>query len=227
MPLVSVLPLLRDGVLDPGLVALTWLLVEGGLPLLVTGPAGAGARTELAGALLSIDPDRAWLVVDADTDPPTLPRLSALLQGGTALGISVAGADLSGALERLHASPGQLPYDAIRRLGIVVTAAQTSRGVRCRVVHYLRPTERDAQGHVQRRQPAILASWDEAADRYDDYAWAITPELAERIGRTQAELEDRRRERAELLAADASLEHVSLVEWQARVRDQLASERPG
>jgi hypothetical protein len=225
MPPVSVLPLLRDGVVDPGLVALAWLLLEGGVPLIVTGPAGAGARTELAGALLSIDPDRAWLVVDADVDPPTLARLSALLLGGAGLGISVAGADLSAALERLHAPPGQLPFDAIRRLGLVVTAVQTSRGVRCRVVHYMRPTERDAQGHVQRRPPAILASWDEAADRYDDYAWAITPELAERIGRSQADLEDRRRERAGLLAAGASLEHVGLADWHVRVRDHLASER--
>ena len=225
MPPPSVLPLLRDAVLDPGLVALTWLLVEGGVPLIVTGGAASGARAELAGAFLSIDPDRAFLVVDADVDPPTLARLSALLQGGAGLAVNVSAGDLSAALERLHAAPGQLPYDAVRRLGIVVTAEQTARGVRCRIVHYLRPTERDGQGHVQRRPPAILASWDEVTDRYDDYAWAITPELAERVGRSQAELEDRRRERAELLAAAASLAHITAGEWEGRVRERLAAER--
>jgi hypothetical protein len=203
-----------------------WLLVEGGVSLVVTAPAAAGAGAELAGALLSIDPDRAWLVLDADVDPPTLPRLSALLQGGAGLGLSVSAVDLSAALERLHDPPGQLPYDAIRRLGLVLTADGTARGVRARVVHYLRPTERDGQGHVQRRPPAILAAWDEAADGYDDYAWAITPELAERVGRTQADLEDRRRERASLLAAGASLAHVSAADWESHVREQLRAEPP-
>jgi hypothetical protein len=220
----SVLPLLRGGVLDAPLTALVWLLVEGGVPLVITGPASRGARADLAGALLSIDASRAWLVIDADVEPPTLPRLSALLQGGPALGISVSASDLSGALERLHEAPGQLPYDAIRRLGIVVTAAETGRGVRCGIVHYLRPTERDGQGHVQRRPPAILSAWDEGADRFDDYAWAITPELAERIGLTQADLEERRVGRSALLERIARQAHVSLEEWRTRVRDHLASE---
>jgi hypothetical protein len=222
----SVLPLLRDGVLDGQLAALVWLLGEGGIPLVVTGPASSGARADLAGALLSIDASRAWLVIDADVEPPTLPRLSALLQGGAGLGISVSAPDLAGALERLHGAPGQLPYDAIRRLGIVVTAEETARGVRCRVAHYLRPTERDGQGHVQRRPPAILSAWDEGADRFDDYAWGITPELAERIGGTQATLEERRMQRAALLERIARQAHVSLGEWQSRVREQLASEKP-
>jgi hypothetical protein len=222
---LTVLPLIRDGVLDASLTSLIWLLVDDAVPLLVTGTAPAEARREVAGALLSIDPTTAWLVLDAEVEPPTLARLSALLQGAPRLGITIAAPDLPAALERLHAPPGRLPYDAIRRLGIVVTLEQTSRGLRCRLVHLLRPTERDAQGHVQRRPPAILASWDEAADRYDDYAWALTPELAERLGRQQAELEERHRARADLLAATARLAHIDRVGWEQRVREQLATER--
>jgi hypothetical protein len=222
---VTVLPLLRSGVLDSSLTSLVWLLVEGGLPLVVTGSAASGARVEAAGALLSIDPSAAWLVLDADVEPATLSRLSALLQGGARIGISVAAPDLSSALERLHAAPGRLPYDAIRRLGIVVTLDQTARGPRCRLVHLLRPTERDAHGHVQRRPPAILASWDEAADRYDDYAWAITPELGERIGLRQAEVETRQRARARMLAATAGMAHIDMAGWEQRVREHLAAER--
>jgi hypothetical protein len=222
---LTVLPLIRDGVLDASLTSLIWLLVDDAVPLLVTGTAPAEARREVAGALLSIDPTTAWLVLDAEVEPPTLARLSALLQGGSRLGITVTAPDLPAALERLLAPPGRLPYDAIRRLGIVVTLEQTSRGLRCRLVHLLRPTERDAQGHVQRRPPAILASWDEAADRYDDYAWALTPELAERLGRRQAELEEHHRARADLLAATARLAHIDRVGWEQRVREQLATER--
>jgi hypothetical protein len=221
---VTVLPLLRSGVLDSSLTSLVWLLVDGGLPLVVTGSAATGARTELAGALLSVDPAAAWLVLDADVEPPTMSRLSALLQSGARFGISVAAADLSAALERLHAPPGRLPYDAIRRLGVVVTLDQTSGGPRCRLVHLLRPTERDAHGHVQRRPPAILASWDEAADRYDDYAWAITPELGERIGLGQAELETRQRARARMLATTAATAHIDMAGWEQRVREHLAAE---
>jgi hypothetical protein len=215
------------GILDPRLAALAWLLVEGGVPLLVTGPAGAARRAELAGALLSLDPDRPWLVLDADDEPPTVARLAALLQGGASFAISLSAAGLSEALERLHAGPGRLPYDALRRLGLVATVDETERGLRCRVVHFLRPTERDGQGHVQRRPPAILASWDEGSDRYDDYAWGITPELAERVGRTQADLEERRDRRAGFLAAVARREHVSAGEWHQLVRRHLQDELPG
>ncbi len=221
----TVLILLRRGVIDPPLAALAWLLSEGGLPMVVTGPAGLEDRTGLAAALVSIDPDRAWLVIDADREAPTLSRLSSLLQGGAGLGICVAAAGVPDVLERLHDGPARLPYDAVRRLGVIVTLQATTQGPRCAVVHYLRPAERDAQGHVQRRPPAILASWDAAADRYDDYAWGILHELAERVGLDPARLEDRQRGRAAFLAAVARLDHISAADWQGHVRGRLAEER--
>jgi hypothetical protein len=223
---MSVLALLRSGVLDPGLASLAWLLTEGGVPLIVVGSAAAEERSAVAGALLAIDPSRVFVVLDGDVEPPTLARLSALLRGGAGVGITLAAPDLPGALERLRHDAGSLPDDAVRRLGIVIRLAATDRGPRCSIVHYLRPTERDGQGHVQRRPPAILAAWDETTASYEDYAWAVTPELADRVDRSQADFEERLRERTALLAAASRAAHISAGEWAERVRRHLAEEPP-
>jgi hypothetical protein len=223
---LSVLALLRTGVLDPGLAGLAWLLVEGGVPVVVIGSAGSPERSAMAGALLAIDPARAFVVLDADVEAPTLARLAALLRGGAGVGITLAAADLPEAMERLRGEAGGLPDDAIRRLGTVFALDGTSRGPRCSIVHYLRPTERDGQGHVQRRPPAILAAWDEASASYEDYAWAVTPELADRVDRSQADFEERLRGRAALLAATSRATHISAGEWQQRVRHHPGAEPP-
>jgi hypothetical protein len=223
---LSILALLRTGVLEPGLAALAWLLVEGGVPVIVIGSAAAAERSAVAGALLSIDPSRAYVVLDGDVEALTLARLSALLRGGAGVGITLAAADLPAALERLRGDAGSLPDDAVRRLGIVLALEETSLGTRCSIVHYLRPTERDGQGHVQRRPPAILAAWDGASASYEDYAWAVTPELADRVDRAQADFEARLQDRAALLAGTARAAHVSAGEWHERVRRHLANEPP-
>jgi hypothetical protein len=223
---MSVLALLRSGVLDTGLAALTWLLTEGGVPVIVIGSASAQERSAVAGAMLAIDPSRAFVVLDGDIEPPTMARLSALLRGGAGVGITLAAADLPAALERLRGDAGSLPDDAVRRLGIVIRLDGTKRGPRCSIVHYLRPTERDGQGHVQRRPPAILAAWDEATASYEDFAWAVTPELADRVDRSQADFEERLRDRAQLLARTARVAHISAGEWDEEVRRHLAAEPP-
>ncbi len=196
--------LVADGVLDGELAALLWLLLEGGVPLTVTGSADADLRSAVAGALLGTDPDQRWVVLDADVETPTTERLAALLLGGAGVGVSLAASDLRDALKRLSAAPASLPEDAQRRLGMVVVLEMAGPGPRCSAVHYLRPAERDAEGHIQRRPPAVLAAWDEHDDRYEHYAWGITPELADRVDRTQADLEDRQRERAAFLESLAS-----------------------
>lgn len=213
--------LVRDRVIDAELAALLWLLVEGGVPLVVAGPAGRSTRMALAVALLSLDPSRAWVVLDADDQMPDAQRLAALLRGGASVGITLTADDLEAVLQRL-VSAG-LPEDGVRRLGVVVMAEETEAGPRCRVVHYLRPTERDAQGHVQRRPPAVLSALDPASDRYEHYAWGITPELADRVDRAQADLEERQQERALFLGSSAA----DVAEPEAateRVRRYLAAE---
>lgn len=214
--------LLRDGVLDPELMALLWLLGEGGVPLSVIGDAGLEARSGMAGAILSLSPAAAWVVVDADAEPPTAGRLAALLQGGIGLGLTLQCPDLKTMLAADGPLAG-LPEDGIRRLGMVVVLDDAGPGMRCRAIHYLRPSERDGQGHVQRRPPAVLASWDDRADRFEHYAWGITPELADRVDRAQADFEDRHRERATflgVLAADVTADH----DTEQRLHIYLASE---
>jgi hypothetical protein len=211
--------LLRSGALDTRTTALLWLLLDGGVPLVVAGPAAADERRALGAALLSLDPARRWVVLDADEEPVSADRAAALLRGGSGVGITLAADDLEAVLERL--ATGGLPEDAVRRLGVVLIAEEAAPGLRCTVVHYLRPTERDAQGHLQRRPPAVLAAWDERGDMFEDYAWGITPELADRVDRAQADLEERQADRARFLAGLTEDDDLP-----ARVRAYLATEPP-
>ena len=95
-----------------------------------------------------------------------------------------------------------LTDDELSRLGIVlilrvVRAPDDGRPVR-RVVaaHYVRPVARDAAGHVQRLGPAVLATWDGRADRFEDFAWGVVPELAERVAGRAGDFETERDRRA-------------------------------
>jgi hypothetical protein len=209
--------LLREGTLDARTLALLWLLSDGGVPIVVAGTAPAPQRQALAMALLSVDPARPWVLLDADRDEVDAGRLAALLRGGSTLGLSMAADDLESVIDRLVAEG--LPEDGVRRLGVVVIAAQASGRLRCTVVHYLRPPERDAQRHVQRRPPAVLAAWDEREDTFEDYAWGITPELADRVGRSQADLEERQADRARFLGSLSDAEP-----YAERVATYLGSE---
>ncbi len=130
--------------------------------------------------------------------------------------------DLKELLERLEAAG--LPRDGVRRLGMVAVLDEPAAGLRCTSVHYLRPSERDGQGHVQRRPPAVLAAWDAETDTFEDYAWGITPELAARVDRAQADLEERQLGRARFLAGAATSADESGID--ERVRAHLASEPP-
>ncbi len=215
--------LLRGGAIDPQLAALLWLLTEDGVPLMVVGDADQMMRSDVAAAILSLDPEREWLVLDGSTDLLTTERLVSLLRGGVALGMTIPVAGLSEAMERLIA--GGLPEDGVRRLGVVIVVDRTEVGLRCVAAHYLRPTERDGQGHIQRRPPAVLAAWDPEADEHEHYAWAITPELADRVDRSQADFEERLRERALFLAA-AAADGAGPEEQAARRGRFLAAEPP-
>jgi len=215
---------IAERALDADLAALVWLLVEGGVPVVVAGSASQADRAALASALLSVDPRRPAVILDADADPPTIAGLAALLQGGSGVALVSAAADLAAVLEHLHAAPAELPYDAIRRLGVVVVLDRSPDGPRVTAAHYLRPTERDGQGHVQRRAPAVLVAWDEATKAWEHYAWAMTPELADRVDRSHADLEQRQLDRAGFLAAMVRSGPLSQDDWAAVVGRYLATE---
>jgi len=213
-----------EGVVDAELAALLWLLVEG-VPLVVGGEPDA-LRMEVAAAVLAIDPARPWVVIDADARPPSLESLAALLRGGSWVGISMAGSDLAEVVARLKAPPIDLPDDAVRRLGAVIVVAHRAPGPRVVAAHYLRPTERDAGGHLQRRPPAVLATWDAGQDAFEHYAWGVTPELGDRVGRAQADLEERQRDRAAFITRMAADAPLAPGEQARRVRAYLATEPP-
>jgi hypothetical protein len=118
------------------------------------------------------------------------------------LGFTLAGTlhaeSLREVMAELESPPVSLGEDEVRRLGVVLIIRAFGRPPIRRVVaaHYLRPLERDGQGHLQRRPPAVLATWDQETDTLDHFSWGLGPELAPRIGMTQADFEDAQAARA-------------------------------
>ena len=120
---------------------------------------------------------------------------------GYGLAGTIAAPSLEAVLARLRAAPTRLTEDELSRLGLVVIVeAQPDAPERlARVVaaHYLRPVARDMHGHVQKLGPAVLATWDGRAGRFEHFGWGVTPELAMRTGRHAGDFEielERRRE---------------------------------
>ncbi|MFN8519757.1 MAG: hypothetical protein U0667_10300 [Chloroflexota bacterium] len=201
--------LVHARVLDAELAALCWLLVEGGVPVVVTGGAEASERRRIRAALLRLPPDASCSTFDAEQGTLTLGGLGEAFQRGHRVGIVAAGSDLRQMVELLTGPAEGLPEDAVRRLGLVlvvglvpsVAPGAVIDRVRVLAAHYLRPLERDGQGHVQRRPPAVLATWDPAADVFDHFAWGVVGELADRVDRSRPSFEALQADRAAGLAA--------------------------
>lgn len=213
------------GVLDAELAALAWLLLEDGVPVQVGGPA-RGGRDALLDALVAAlpadrRPDPAAPVAERRlvrvagplgiSAPPGLLRAAlAATTGRSGLAATFEATDLPGVLAVLHVQG--LADDEISFLGAVLVLGPSgepgdaSGGSPARVVaaHYLRPVARDAGGHVQRLDPALLATWDPGRSEYDHFAWGIYPELAARTGRRAGDLEREHQERAEQLRSEVA-----------------------
>lgn len=200
------------GVLDASLAALAWLLLERGVPVLVAGP-DAGGRGALADALVDALPedrrpgtapggDRLVLVagtVDAVTPPGILRAALAATTGRSGLLATLDAADLAGTLDLL-ARQG-LTTDEASFLGVVLVLGPAGHGRdRVTVAHYLRPVVRDAGGHPRRLGPAVLAAWDGTAGTWEDFAWGIGPDLAERCRMRAGDFEAERARRAAVFA---------------------------
>ena len=109
---------------------------------------------------------------------------------GYGLAATIHGDSLDDVLASLRANPVRLVDDELSRLGVVLVLRRVDRERR-RVVaaHYLRPVARDVHGHVQRQGPAVLATWDPAADAFEQFGWGVTPELALRVGMRAGDFE--------------------------------------
>jgi len=131
---------------------------------------------------------------------------------------------LEDVLAALGRPPVSLTDDELSFLGCVVVVRRIE-GQRHRVVaaHYLRPTVRDAHGHTQRLGPAVLATWDPARDRFEDFGWGILPELAFRLDIRAGDLERDLERRRDLLAALARDGIVEPAEVRTAVRGYLAT----
>jgi hypothetical protein len=175
--------LIADGAIDAQLCALLWMLVERGVPF-VAAARDVAAAEKLRSALGVL------AVEAAATDDGAIP-------GGTVLGDSLEDVlRLSGS-----ASYGQEIGDEARDLGVVCILKQRTVGPGFLVTsaHYVRPIERDAAGHLQRRPPALLTAWDAGVQRFDHFFWAITDELATRVDLDAYEFEVSHRRRTQLL----------------------------
>jgi hypothetical protein len=123
---------------------------------------------------------------------------------GYGLAGTIAAPSLEAVLAKLRATPTRLTEDELSRLGLVVIVEPQPDGPerlpRVVAAHYLRPVARDMHGHVQKLGPAVLATWDERAGRFEHFGWGVTPELAMRSGRHAGDFEielERRREALE------------------------------
>lgn len=121
------------------------------------------------------------------------------LQLGYGLATTLRADSLEDVFSRLEAEPVALSPDEIRRLGVVLVLRASGGRLRVVAAHYLRPLERDGHGHLQRRPPAILATWDPARDRFEHFAWGVSSELALRAGYDAPDLDGRHATRAAFL----------------------------
>lgn len=211
----SLVELIRTGVLDAELGALVWLLVEGGVPLVVAAPPERlrAAAQLVHGIVGSVRPE----LDDPELGRPLTRTAARRLTRGQRPGGVVAGGSLEDVHRWLLAPPLPLSDDEITFLGCVLvlgpSRSVTSPGpLRVVAAHYARPLARDAHGHPQRLGPAILATLDERAGRYEHFSWGVLPEIAARLGRRTGDLEADLHHRRDDLAGLAKAGIVSLDE---------------
>jgi flagellar protein FlaI len=128
---------------------------------------------------------------------------------GYGLGATVHADSLEEVFDLLHRPPVAVTDDELSRLGVVLVLravapppGDVAAGSLRRIVaaHYVRPVSRDAHGHIQRLPPAVLATWDPHADRFEHFAWGIMAELAGRVGRRTGDFAAEHERRRDYLA---------------------------
>jgi hypothetical protein len=122
---------------------------------------------------------------------------------GYGLLATMHGDGLDDVLDALHAPAVGTDPDERSRLGVVLALADDAGTPRVVAAHYVRPVALDTHGHVQRQPPAVLATWNPGADRWDHFAWGVMPDLAGRLGIRPIELEREQVRRARILAEAA------------------------
>ena len=222
-PVATLPSLVAGGVIDASTAALTWLMLERGVPALIAGPDRTVATALLDALVEALPPvrrpdpvgggggDRLVRVagcLEIATPPGILRAALAATSGRSGLALAIAADDLAGVLAVLQ---GQgLSDDEISFMGMVLVVdrrAEAGGEPRVTSAHYLRPLVRDAGGHPRRQRPAVLATWVPGDDQWEDFAWGIGPDLAERCRMRAGDFEAERERRATLLAGYAPAGH--------------------
>lgn len=177
----SITGLVSGKALDADLASVVWLLAEGGVPLTV-----AAADRNAA--------QRVRRAFELAVSMSGKQASDQVVAGGIVIGRS-----LEDVLSILGGQAGDEIPDGARDLGVVAVVDPD----RVRSIHYVRPVERDAAGHLQRRPPALLGAWDDQAQRFDHFHWGVTDELATRAEMTRDDFEDAQILRTNLLAGVA------------------------
>lgn len=169
---------------------------ELGWPGVPAVPLGAPARPETTVMLATELSDHTPACTWGDAARVAV-RAAAL---GYGLAATIHGDSLDDVLADLRSAPVHVSDDELSRLGVVLILRLVDRDRR-RVVaaHYLRPVARDVHGHVQRLGPAVLATWDPVLDRFEQFGWGVTPELALRVGQRAGDFETELTARRSLL----------------------------
>ena len=117
---------------------------------------------------------------------------------------TMSGKGLEEALETLHDPSIGTDADERSRLGVVLAVEQGDAGPRVAAAHYVRPVALDTSGHVQRLPPAVLATWNPGAGRWDHFAWGILADLGGRTGLPAGGFEREQARRAAVLRDEAT-----------------------
>jgi hypothetical protein len=166
-------------------------------------------RSTTAATNRTVSPSDGVLVARglADPDGVTGARARIVVRAlalGYGLLATMTGAALDDALGALHDPEIGTDPDERSRLGVVLVVADFGGVPRVTAAHYVRPVALDSHGHVQRPAPAVLATWNPAAERWDHFAWGVLDDLAGRTGTRPIELErDQARRAAALATASA------------------------
>ncbi len=162
-------------------------------------------HTQRADHASPISPADAVLVVHglgtgSGVDGPRARIVVRSLALGYGLLATMRGGSLEDALNTLHASAIGTDPDERSRLGVVLVVAGSEDTARIVAAHYVRPVALDTHGHVQRLPPAVLATWNDPAGRYDHFAWGVAADLAGRVGFAPVELEAEVARRSNVIA---------------------------
>ena len=137
---------------------------------------------------------------------------------GYGLAATIHADSLEDVFDELRRPPVSLADDELSRLGLVLILRRAGDGLRrVAAVHYVRPISRDEHGHVQRLGPAVLATWDPDHDRFEHFAWGVTPELAMRVDRKPGDFEVEVERRRDYLAGLAEAGIVEVAEVRAAI----------